>query len=141
MTTSKVYEEAQGTLDASVNGVDSFEAGKVYLTNENEQLTIVGVEESSASPLRIIEMKMAANIANGNYIYPQDPQIRALIAGANLAPAHYVTERGGMTVEFDRENNHYKGRMNFTAKNLFPPRNTIEVVGNFDIHTNASSKQ
>ncbi|AKS06172.1 hypothetical protein [Pseudomonas trivialis] len=140
MTTSTAYGEATGTLTASVNGVESFNAGEVYLTNENEQITIVGVEEDSPSPLRIIEIKMLSNTQNGDHVFPGD-QIRALIAGGNTAPAHYLTQSGSVNVDFDRENGLYKCHFNFTAKNLFQPKDTIGVVGDCVIHTNPISKQ
>ncbi|WP_339417762.1 MULTISPECIES: hypothetical protein [unclassified Pseudomonas] len=140
MTNSTAYGEATGTLTASVNGVVSFNAGAVDLTNENEQITIVGVEENSPGPLRIIEIEMLSNTPNGDYVFPSK-QICALTAGGKSAPAHYLTQSGSVNVDFDRENGRYRCHFNFTANNLFQPKDTIGVVGDCDIRTNPLSKQ
>lgn len=132
MSTRKTLQKVQGTLTASVNGVANFVADEVYLTNDDVLIRVVGVDEDSASLLRIIQIDMTPDITNGEHVFPGD-QIRALIAGGNTAPSHYVTESGRVSINFDPGHGLYKGSLNFTARNIFPPRDTVVVEGDFEL--------
>ncbi len=140
MTTSQSFKNATGTLNATINNVANFVADEVYFKTAKNRLTIVGADENSAGPLRLIEIAVLADIQNGEHSYPSE-QVLALSAGANTAPAHFITEFGTLNVDFDRQNHRYRGHFDFTATNLFRPKNTIKVVGDFDIHANPASKQ
>lgn len=132
MSTRKTLQKVQGTFTASVNGVANFVADEVYLTNDDVLIRVVGVDEDSASLLRIIQIDMAPDITNGEHVFPGD-QIRALIAGGNTAPSHYVTENGRVSINFDPGHGLYKGSLNLTARNIFPPRDTVVVEGDFEL--------
>ncbi|NWA65904.1 hypothetical protein [Pseudomonas reactans] len=134
MATRKTFENAKGTLTASINGTANFIADTVHLTHKNGLITVVGVDEDSTSPLRIIQIEMVADIPNGKHDFPGN-QIRALEGGANTPQANYLTSSGRVDVDFGHEIGRYKGQFNFTAINVFPPKNTIKVVGTFAIDT------
>lgn len=139
MSTRKALQKVQGTFTASVNGVANFVADAVYLTKEDVLIRVVGVDEDSASLLRIIQIDMAPDIPNGEHVFPGD-QIRALIAGGHTAPSHYVTESGRVSINFDSEHDLYKGSVNFTARNIFPPRNTVVVEGDFELYNTLTAE-
>lgn len=140
MVIRKTFKKAKGTLTASINGIANFVGDTVYLTHENGLTRVVGVDEDSASPLRIIQIDMAAHIPYGEHDFPGD-HIRALVASGNTAPAHYITRSGHVGVDFDHKIGRYEGQFSFDAENIFPPRNTIKVVGAFAIHTAPTSKK
>lgn len=140
MATRNTLKKAKGTLTASINGTVTFVADAVYLTHENGLTKIVGVDEDSASLLRIIQIDIAAGVPPGEHDFPGD-QIRALIAGGNTAPSHYLTSTGRVGIDFDHKTGRYEGPFKFTAQNIFPPKNIIEVEGVFAIHTAPTSKK
>ncbi|MFL1388172.1 hypothetical protein ACI77F_10870 [Pseudomonas tritici] len=140
MATRNTLKKAKGTFTASINGTVTFVADTVYLTHENGLTKIVGVDEDSASLLRIIQIDIVAGVSPGEHDFPGD-QIRALIAGGNTAPSHYLTSTGRVGIDFDHKTGRYEGQFKFTAQNIFPPKNIIEVEGVFAIHTALSSKK
>lgn len=140
MATLKTLKKAKGTLTASINGTANFRADAVYLVHENGLTRVVGVDEESASLLRIIQIDIEAGVPHGEHDFPGD-QIRALIGGGNTAPSHYLTSTGRVGIDFDHKTGRYEGHFTFTAQNIFPPENTIEVKGAFAIHTAPTSKQ
>ncbi|NWC74564.1 hypothetical protein HX823_10775 [Pseudomonas sp. P7759] len=140
MATRRTLKKAKGTLTASINGKANFVANAVYLTHENGLTRIVGVDEDSASLLRIIQIDMVAHIPYGEHDFPGD-HIRALIGGGNTAPSHYLTSSGRVTVDFDHKTGRYEGQFKLTAQNIFPPKNIIEVEGAFAIHTGPTAKK
>ena len=140
MATRNTLKKAKGTFTASINGTVTFVADTVYLTHENGLTKIVGVDEDSASLLRIIQIDIVAGVSPGEHDFPGD-QIRALIAGGNTAPSHYLTSTGRVGIDFDHKTGRYEGQFKFTAQNIFPPKDIIEVEGVFAIHTALSSKK
>ncbi|WP_135287585.1 hypothetical protein [Pseudomonas kairouanensis] len=132
MSTRKALQKVQGTFTASVNGVENFVADTVYLNKDDVLIRVVGVDDGSASVLRIIQIDMDPDIQNGTYNFPGGP-IRALIAGGQTAPSHYVTMIGQVGIDFDHQNELYNGHFNFDATNIFAPRDKIVVDGVFHI--------
>ena len=130
MTPSNAYPEVEGTFVATINGVANFKADTVYL-KVDEWLTIVGVDELSASPLRIIDMRLAPDIPNDRHEYPSE-YIHSLQLGTNTAPAHYLIDHAYVKVDFDREKNHYAGKLEIKATDLFSS-NTLKVAAKFDL--------
>ena len=140
MSTRKALQKVQGTLTASVNGVANFVADEVYLNKDDVLIRVVGVDDGSASRLRIIQIDMEPDIRNGEHEFPGGP-IRALIAGGHTAPSHYVTMYGHVGIDFDHQNGLYNGHFNFHAENIFPPRDEVDVTGIFRIHMNPAAKK
>ena len=128
----RTYEPVEGVFTATVNTVANFKADKIYWS-AGDELIIVGVDENSEGPLRLIEMRLAPDIPNGRHSYPGE-QIRQLNVAANTAPAHYLTDSGYVDVDFDREHNAYKGTLEIKATDLFSSK-TIEVVAAFCFST------
>ncbi|MGK9415316.1 hypothetical protein ACSSUR_04020 [Pseudomonas cedrina] len=139
MATRTSRQEATGTFTAIVNGTELFEASTVFVSQDS-RLVIVAVDERPGDRIRFIELHLALGITNGDHAFP-DPnqQIHALIATANVAPSHYLTERGSVRADFSREKRRYKGGTTFSAKDLFTAK-TIVVNAQFDLYTNTKRR-
>ncbi|MBC3302822.1 hypothetical protein H0Z09_16965 [Pseudomonas sp. SWRI18] len=139
MATRTSRQEATGTFTAIVNDTEHFEASKVFVTRDS-RLVIVAVDERLGDRIRFIELHLASGITNGDHEFP-DPnqQIHALIATANVAPSHYLTERGSVRADFSHEKRRYKGGTTFSAKDLFTS-NTIVVIAEFNLYTSTKRR-
>ncbi|MGF6096065.1 hypothetical protein [Pseudomonas sp. 18175] len=140
MATRKTNEKAPNTLAALINDVEHFNADEVHLDDKDGKIAIAGVQNNSERTLRLINIQLMSDIQSGEYDYPST-EIPVLGGAAHAAPAHYDTRKGSVSINVDRKRGLYKGHFRFTAVNIFPPKNTIEVVGDFDIDTSSTSKK
>ncbi|BBP79149.1 MULTISPECIES: hypothetical protein [Pseudomonas] len=125
------YKATTGTFTATVNGVANFNADLLYLTLHHT-IEISGIQESENSPVRTILIGLLPDVQNGTYTFNVDPELTRLGAIAS-ASGWYVTDSGTVTVNFDRDADHYRGQVEILAYELVSG-DELRVKGDFDLH-------
>ena len=137
--TEKTHRATTGTFTATVNDEPNFDAKDVSVTLHSS-IEIHGIQDSFDSPIRTISIGLAPDIKNGDYVFKEHDEVRQMQVIASSSSSLYVTLAATLHVDFDPANEHYAGRANIEAEDVFNGGRIINVESAFDLHGVTSLK-